>query len=162
MKYLLLTVAILMSISSAFAQKSPYYPIGKKDYVQVVEAATTLEDLRDANKTVIVQFSAEWCGPCIQFWPFMYTLDQLKPDAYIIKVVDGTAGWDDITQIADSGNVSVPGIPFMVVLAPGETGVKYQGNSFSAMDNLLNDQGIQKSDFNEAVIKNIEAYNNSL
>lgn len=152
MKNLLLSLTFLMSITSAFAGDHPLYMVGKKDYVQKIETTTSLADFRDENKKTIVQFSADWCGPCLKFWPYLYTLKQMKQDAYKVVVVDLSAGWGDQVQFENEGGFEVSGIPFMAVLKPGKKGdkieVEFSGNSNAVLgNNLLKEQNISEADF---------------
>lgn len=155
MKKIFLILSLAFSVN-AFAMSSAKYVEGKKDYIVAVDENTTVESLRDASKPVIVQFSAAWCGPCLMFWPQLYVLDDMRTGSYIIKLVDlsDNASMESAKKFLIANDMTnVEFIPYSVVLAPGETGFKYEGSSPEVMEKLLADEGIQQQEFNEAVEK---------
>ena len=85
--------------------------------------------------------SADWCVPCVQFWPYLYILNEINPDAYKIVVIDLTDGWGAEEQLEAEGNFQVQGIPFIAVLAPGVKDdplvVAFSGNARQAFSEYL-------------------------
>lgn len=47
---------------------------------------TTFNETLDSNEIVIVDFWAEWCGPCKQFAPIFQRVSDTYPDVVFAKV----------------------------------------------------------------------------
>ena len=121
--------------------KHPLYQIGKTDYVYEVTRETSLSDLRHPNKETIVQFAADWSTPSVRFWPYLYTLDRLRPNDYEIVVVDLDQGWDDTDQFQRELKTQFSNLPYMVILAPEAEGeeliVRHHGESGPSLNEYI-------------------------
>ena len=74
----------------------------------------TFSDVINGNKPVLVDFSAEWCGPCKMMAPILKQLKEtIGEEATIIKVdVDKNA------SVANAYNIS--GVPTLILFRNGQ------------------------------------------
>ena len=76
--------------------------------------ATTFNDVIHSDKPVLVDFSAEWCGPCKMMAPILKQVkDNLKDAVTIIKV--------DIDRNPQAANAyQVQSVPTLVLFKKGK------------------------------------------
>ncbi|MCU4744145.1 thioredoxin [Halobacteria archaeon AArc-m2/3/4] len=84
-----------------------------------IDGGSHLEDVTSANDVVLVDFYADWCGPCQMLEPVLEQLASTT-DAVIAKV-----DVDDHQQLA--GSFGVRGVPTLVLFADGEQVEQYSG-----------------------------------
>lgn len=80
-----------------------------------------LKSILENNKgIVVVDFFAEWCGPCKMFTPVLEQVEQEKPDWIVVKM--------DIDQNIDYAmSMKVMAVPTMLVFEEGEEYARAQG-----------------------------------
>ncbi|MDA7816616.1 thioredoxin [Sulfurimonas sp.] len=66
----------------------------------------------DNNEIVIIDFWAEWCGPCIQFAPIFEKVAENNPDITFAKV-------NTEEQQAIAGQYGISSIPTLMVVRDG-------------------------------------------
>ena len=87
--------------------------------VKITEA--NFEELVLKNeKTVLVDFYADWCGPCKMLAPILEKLSEEYPD-----VVIGKVNVDDENRLASAFKVTA--IPTLVVIRNGEVKAREMG-----------------------------------
>ena len=75
----------------------------------------TFNDILKGDKPVLVDFHAEWCGPCKMMKPVLEELRKLMGDSVRILKIDV----DKNQPIANSLNIS--GVPTLMLFKKGQT-----------------------------------------
>ncbi|MEY3431529.1 MAG: thioredoxin [Bacillota bacterium] len=90
------------------------------------------EILAKAKSKVIVDFYADWCGPCKMQAPVLEEFSKKKPDAVILKV-----NVDQNVDLAEAH--AIMSIPTMMVFVNGKQTYKKPGfHALNLLENLLN------------------------
>lgn len=84
------------------------------DKIQTLTDTNFDQSVIKADKPVLVDFWAEWCGPCLRLAP---TIDELASD-YDGRVVVGKLNVDD--NPATQSRYSIRGIPTLFLFKGGE------------------------------------------
>lgn len=72
-----------------------------------------LEEIKKLNKTVLIDFYANWCGPCKMLAPIIDQIAEERED-----IIVGKVNVDDETALAEEFGVF--SIPTLVVIKDGE------------------------------------------
>ena len=88
--------------------------------VKVVTADTYEQEVMKAEGTVLVDFYADWCGPCKMQAPIVEMLSEERPDVKFCKV-----NVDDAVAVAMS--LGIASIPTIMVVKNGEITYKEPG-----------------------------------
>lgn len=86
------------------------------------------EKIATSEKTVLIDFYAEWCGPCKMIAPIVHELAEENPDITVVKV-----NVDEETPLALE--FGVQSIPTLVVMKNGKVANKAIG--FRSKEQLL-------------------------
>lgn len=70
-------------------------------------------EVLDSNQTVLVDFWADWCGPCKMLAPVLKEFAEENPDIKVCKV-----NVDEQPELAEQYNVM--SIPFLAVFKKGQ------------------------------------------
>ena len=111
----MLTALMLMMASVTFAQEQHFAkPVTAASYQQTI----------NTDKLVVLDFWAEWCGPCKQIAPIVEELAK----EYNGKVVVGKVDVDKEEKLSDDFNISsIPTIVFIKNKKVVNTTVGYRG-----------------------------------
>ena len=86
--------------------------------VKVTES--NFNEILDSGKTVLLDFYAEWCGPCKMVSPIVDQISEENPD-----IIVGKIDVDDQQEIAEKYRIM--SIPTLVVIKNGEVANKGTG-----------------------------------
>lgn len=81
------------------------------------------EEVLKGDKPVVIDFWAEWCGPCKQIAPYVAEL----AEEYADRVVIGKCNVDDNDELAASFNIRT--IPTLLFFHNGEVKAKHVGSA---------------------------------
>ena len=93
---------------------------------------TFQQTIGEEKRTILVDFYADWCGPCKAFAPALDELATKRGDALIAKL-----NIEDAPQIARE--FGVRSVPTLIVFKNGEVANRYVGvPTQQELDTLLN------------------------
>jgi thioredoxin 1 len=91
-------------------------------YIELTEA--NFDETVEKSETLVVDFWAPWCGPCIQFGPIFETISDKYPDVTFAKInteeQQGLAGHFEIQSIPTIMVIKEKIMIFKQAGAPGE------------------------------------------
>ena len=86
------------------------------------------EKIKTSEKTVLLDFFAEWCGPCKMIAPIVHEIAEENPQLLVAKV--------DVDQVTDLAiEFGVSSIPTLIVMKNGEVVNKAVG--FRSKEQIL-------------------------
>lgn len=101
------------------------------------QAKETFGDIIKGDKPVLVDFHAEWCGPCKMMKPVLEELRQVMGDHIRILKIDV----DKNRPIADSLNIS--GVPTLILFKNGQTLWRQSGvHSAKQLQSIINQKAM--------------------
>ena len=83
-------------------------------------SSSNYDEIRNSGKTVLLDFYADWCGPCKMVSPIVDQIAEENPEYLVGKV-----NVDDESELAEQ--FGVMSIPTLVVLKNGEVAAKNVG-----------------------------------
>jgi thioredoxin 1 len=92
--------------------------------------ATTFQQLIQSDKAVLVDFTAEWCGPCKMMAPILQQLKQRMGDDVTILKID----IDKNRPAAE--HFQIQGVPTLILFRKGE--IKWRQSGVVDAGNLEN------------------------
>ena len=95
-------------------RRAQFLSMALKDFIVNV-TSSNLDKLLKENKTVILYFTAEWCGPCVNFYR---TYKDVASKLLVPGVVFGKVDVDAAYTVADK--FKIRHIPTILVLANGK------------------------------------------
>jgi thioredoxin 1 len=89
------------------------------------------EYIKNSDKPVLVDYYADWCGPCVKLGPIIHEA-QKKAD-YKFKVIKVNV--DDHGELSEEKGIS--GIPFVEVYKDGKVIGNFTGMDEQALNKLI-------------------------
>lgn len=90
--------------------------------MKIIETVKEFDEILENNKSVLIDFYADWCGPCKMIAPVLEDLSKTYTDVTFIKV-----NVDELGEIAQ--RYEVMSIPALFAIKEGKTvrnGVGFQ------------------------------------
>jgi thioredoxin 1 len=104
---------------------------GKKMIKNITNAKEFNDILQSSKGKVIVDFYADWCGPCKMQAPVLDEFSKKMPETMILKV-----NVDQNVELAEAH--AIMSIPTMMVFTTGKQTYKKPGfHAIAALENLL-------------------------
>lgn len=98
--------------------------------VHNITSATEFSEIISSNERVLVDFSAQWCGPCKRIAPFFEVLSTKHENVHFCKV--------DVDEIdALSARYKITALPTFVYFVNGKESGRVSGASEAKITALL-------------------------
>lgn len=99
--------------------------------VYVINSAKEFDELVESGKNVLVDFYADWCGPCRMQAPIVEAIAEENPDVVVAKL-----NVDDVDDVAERFNIV--SIPTLLIFKGGKlvknfVGVTTKANILAAL-----------------------------
>jgi thioredoxin 1 len=99
--------------------------------VYVINSAKEFDELVGSGKNVLVDFYADWCGPCRMQAPIVEAIAEENPDVVVAKL-----NVDDVDDVAERFNIV--SIPTLLIFKGGKlvknfVGVTMKANILAAL-----------------------------
>ncbi|MBQ2472247.1 MAG: thioredoxin [Acholeplasmatales bacterium] len=99
--------------------------------VYVINSAKEFDELVESGKNVLVDFYADWCGPCRMQAPIVEAIAEENPDVVVAKL-----NVDDVDDVAERFNIV--SIPTLLIFKGGKlvknfVGVTMKANILAAL-----------------------------
>ena len=99
--------------------------------VYVINSAKEFDELVESGKSVLVDFYADWCGPCRMQAPIVEAIAEENPDVVVAKL-----NVDDVDDAAERFNIV--SIPTLLIFKGGKlvknfVGVTMKANILAAL-----------------------------
>jgi thioredoxin 1 len=99
--------------------------------VYVINSAKEFDELVESGKNVLVDFYADWCGPCRKQAPIVEAIAEENPDVVVAKL-----NVDDVDDVAERFNIV--SIPTLLIFKGGKlvknfVGVTMKANILAAL-----------------------------
>ncbi len=99
-------------------------------YFESVEDFKSFINGEGANKSIIIDFFAEWCGPCRGIAPFFSDLSEMYKNVVFAKV--------DVDNAEDVANFArVSSLPTFILVKNGAEVARFTGASKPSLENLV-------------------------
>ena len=117
-----IALTLLMCAAFTLAGEKEKHP----DIIQISNGGSSmnLAGLLSTNQVTVVDFHAEWCGPCKATAPYLHALAKTDPQVRLVQV--DIVNWE--SEVAKQ--FSLKAIPHIRVYLPDGTQVGKSGSSF--------------------------------
>jgi thioredoxin 1 len=99
--------------------------------ITLTQGQNLKELIKNSEKPVLVDFYADWCGPCLKLAPIIHDLQAKNNNKFIIVKVN----IDDHQELSEEYNIS--GIPYVIVYKNGTKLGDFTGFDEGALKKLV-------------------------
>ena len=141
----LLIIGLLLGggllVFMSWGSLAPDAPPGESKHLVKLTVANWQSEVVDSDVPVLVDFTAEWCGPCKKFAPTVNKLaDRYQGKVKIAKFDVGNNSFDKGGEVASK--YQIRSIPFILIFKGGQPHFTFMGGRseaelVSALDSLL-------------------------
>ena len=110
----------------------------------ILEKDNYFDKILEQNKYIIIDFSAEWCGPCKKFFPIFQQLDKQYSNIQFVKI-----DVDKCSDISDTYNISV--LPTFLFIIDKKVVNTLQGVDTDTFEKYLKEIINNKSKINKKI-----------
>jgi thioredoxin 1 len=110
----------------------------------ILEKNNYFDKILEQNKYIIIDFSAEWCGPCKKFFPIFQQLDKQYSNIQFVKI-----DVDICSDISDTYNISV--LPTFLFIKNRKVINQLQGVNINTFEKYLKEMVGNKSKINKKI-----------
>jgi thioredoxin len=94
------------------------------------ESQHDIEKIKKENKNVVIDFTADWCGPCKQLGPKLE--EYAKSGKFLLVKINV----DDNRNISEQFAIS--GIPHVILFVEGVEKYKFTGFNTKSLEEMIN------------------------
>jgi thioredoxin len=98
--------------------------------LEIKDVQSFLDLMKKDTKPIIIDFYADWCGPCKNIAPYFKQLEETHSNIVFVKI-----NVDEADTVA--GFLNVSSLPTFMLVKEGRELMRFSGASKNGLDNLV-------------------------